>query len=837
MRLLRSMPVMGAALTGLLLSPTTAGTSVPADASTAQAALPVSAAFPDDPLPLPIASEGGTESESETATPSASPSEAASPLGVAPVCSLSVSTSHPITRLAGETRAGTAACASITGYPDGATTAVIARGDDAGGLADALAGTVLAHARSGPVLLTDPTRLPSETADELERLGVESVVILGGTTAVSRGVEQRIKDLGITTERRSGQTRAGTAAAIAADIGGTSAFIVNGRRPADALVAGAAAAREGAALLLVEDDTIPSDTLDALGDIDTITIVGGFGVVGEAVDNQLRTMARDVTRLGGASRYETAATVARVHPGAGTLHLVSGANKNLVDAIAGGWMGARADGGPVAYVAPDTIPQGTDRWLRLGVLKADTPTRVFGGQNAVTPAVIDLLDDRYDEAVAGGPADQVRGMWVHLFDSSLKSRAGIERVLDAATTANLNTIVVQVARRSDAFYASTVIPRTTDPQMPADMDLLEELLPAAHARGLKVHAWFSVMPSDHSVFQNEVLPADHINRTHGPESADPWMATVNLPSYDYLDPAIPGVQDHVVSMIKEVAANYAVDGIHLDYLRYAGVAGDQNPPQSEHPTTEARYAAHRLEGETKLEFMAAQTQDLARRIYVEVAEVAPQTVISAAVLAMGPGPGPGFPFTSTRTYAEKAQEWPAWVEEGILDEAFPMLYFDQSKHSAWFDSWRQFAVGIDTPEQIISPGLGSYLNTDANNVVQTEAVERELDGSVIFSYQSEGIGAGTSYFNGLSGGLHRTPAAAPTVAVKAAPTTGYLLVAAADGDMVTIVRNSTTITRRADATGHAAFVHLEPGLWELRGPDGPAGGVGITAGTVTRATL
>ena len=788
--------------------------------------------------PLPFASDPASEesddpaSEASSATPSP---DATTPPTTDPTTCRDEPSTNPIVRLSGEDRAATAACASAFAYPDGAPLAVIARGDAAGGLADALAGTVLAHARSAPVLLVTPSTLPDATRQELERLDATRVVVLGGTTAVRPAVARELETMGLEVARLAGSSRAGTAAAIAAEVDSSSVFVVNGRRPADALVAGAAAAREGAALLLVETDAVPDDTTEALADVDDVTIVGGFGVVGDAVDRALRRAVPDVRRLGGASRYETAATVARAHPGAGTVHLVAGADANLVDAIAGGWLGARADGGPVAYLATDHVPRGTDRWLRLGGLGADTPVRLLGGEAALGPSVVTALDDRYDEARAGGPPAQVRGIWIHLFDDSLKSRAGIETVLDTATRANLNTVVVQVVRRSDAFYDSDVLPRTFDPDFPADLDLLDELLPAAHARGLQVHAWFSVTPSDHSTFEDEVLPADHVNVLHGPESDDPWTATVNLPNYDYLDPAIPGVQDHIVGMVREVAERYDVDGIHLDYLRYGGQARtDLDPPGVEHPVTEARYAAHGRDSETMREFMGAQTQDLARRIRLEVAEVAPDTIISAAVLAQGQGPTAAGGFEQTRTWAQKAQGWPSWVEEGILDHAYPMLYFDQDTHGDWFEDWRRFAIDLDDDTRVIAPGLGSYLNDDTDNLAQTRAVTEALDGAVIFSHQSEGLGAGTAYLQALPTDLFATPAPVPVLPRNAEVTRGHLLVSAEDGDDVTVTGPSgERITRRADATGHAGFVLVAPGTWEVR-RGGATTDVTVEVGRVTR---
>ncbi|HEX9888038.1 MAG TPA: cell wall-binding repeat-containing protein, partial [Nitriliruptorales bacterium] len=106
-----------------------------------------------EPAAAMAASESGTGAG--TATPD-------------PACDVAASDARDITRVSGPDRFATAACASGSGYPDGAATVVLARGDAAGGYADALAGTVLAHHVQGPILLTAPDELPTVTADEIE---------------------------------------------------------------------------------------------------------------------------------------------------------------------------------------------------------------------------------------------------------------------------------------------------------------------------------------------------------------------------------------------------------------------------------------------------------------------------------------------------------------------------------------------------------------------------------------------------------------------------------------------------------------------------------------------
>ncbi len=757
-----------------------------------------------------------------------------------PACLTRASSRSDIDRMSGSNRWATAACAAQVHYPTGTDTVVLARGDVAGGYADALAGAVLARHVDGPVLLTAPDTLPVETAAEIDRLAPRRVIILGGSGAVSLAVERAVARHAPTVDRVAGSDRAGTAVRIAETVGPRdTAFVVNGYAPADALVAATVAAREGAQLLLANPGSVPQSTLDALRGVTDITVVGGFAAVDEAGEAALRRVVGEdhLERLGGPDRAELAATVARAHPATGRIHLVAAGDQNLVDALSASWAAARPGGGAVLFSGRDAPGRGTDRYVRLGHLGAGTGIRLVGGAGVLSTDLVSALERRQDEAVAGGPAAQLRGFWVHLFDESLKSRSGIDRVLDAAVAANLNTIVVQGARRHDAFYDSDVLPRTTDPKMPAGLDLLGRLLPAAHARGLEVHVWFSLMPTYHDSFttNRETLPADHINRLHGPHGTQgSWMAADNEAGYDFLDPGIPGVQDHVAAMLREVAERYDVDGIHLDYLRYADNGARMNP------IAEQRYRA--VGGGMSLDdFRRRQTEDLARRVYLEVADADPSVVVSMAAIAQGGGPTGGdlrASFRDTRAYAEKFQDWPTWLDRGVVDMAFPMAYFQESRYPQWYDQWTRFAGSL--PNGIVAIGQASYLNSTSQSLAQLDEALAATDGAVLYSYQQDTATGKGPLLATLPTSRFSVPAPAPDVPAKTRPTRGHILALARDGQTVTATPTAAggaAVQVRADATGRAGFVGLAPGRYTVRVGSGAPKVVDVTAGRVSRPDL
>jgi len=195
------------------------------------------------------------------------------------------------------------------------------------------------------------------------------------------------------------------------------------------------------------------------------------------------------------------------------------------------------------------------------------------------------------EEAPAPPAPQdslARAAWVHLFDDSLKTRAGIRRVVADLAAAGATAVIAEVVRRQDAYYDSDVLPRTTDPALEPGLDVLDALIDEAHAAGLEVHAWIPFAPTWHEFYGTLPAPEGWVSTVHGPTAAeaDRWVTRTIDGTWDtYLDPGLPEVREHVAAIVGEIAAEYLVDGIHLDYVRYA------SNRHGYHPRALARYQA------------------------------------------------------------------------------------------------------------------------------------------------------------------------------------------------------------------------------------------------------
>ncbi|MBW3662383.1 MAG: cell wall-binding repeat-containing protein [Actinobacteria bacterium] len=304
-----------------------------------------------------------------------------------------------VIRIEGEDRIQTAIAVSKATVADGGASAVVLARADL--FPDALAGGPLAQAVGGPMLLTPPDGLDERVADEIERLGVDVVYLLGGESALSRQVARDLVALGVQrVERFGGEDRFATAALIAAEVigDGTLAYIVEGLNadPArgwpDAVSASGLASAEQRPILLVTTDTMPAATRDAIRDlgITQVRIVGGPVAVSLAVERHLeRDLDLGLVRLAGQDRYETSRVVAELAAASGlnpqATWLATGAK--FPDALVAG-PAAAATGGVLLLVHESDLArsEATEQWLRSRPLPG-LVVRLVGGPGAISTAV------------------------------------------------------------------------------------------------------------------------------------------------------------------------------------------------------------------------------------------------------------------------------------------------------------------------------------------------------------------------------------------------------------------------------------------------------------------
>jgi hypothetical protein len=284
----------------------------------------------------------------------------------------------PVLRFSGADRIETAVNISASGFDDtGAEAVVLARSDT---FPDALAGTPLAVAKTGPLLLTSPQSLDPRVRTEIRRILTtgKTVYLLGGVAALSESIADALRNDGYNVVRFAGANRYETAIQIADQ--GLAApgvlFLTTGQNFPDALAAGAAGSARTAAVLLTAGSTMPPAVAAY---ISSHPSAQRFAVGGPAA--QADPAAEAVV---GADRYETSRKVAeRFFSRPGLVGIASGGN--FPDALAGG-VDIGSAGAPLLLSAPGALPDTIRDYLVTNKASVRVAA-VYGGATALAEAV------------------------------------------------------------------------------------------------------------------------------------------------------------------------------------------------------------------------------------------------------------------------------------------------------------------------------------------------------------------------------------------------------------------------------------------------------------------
>ena len=333
----------------------------------------------------------------------------------------------------------TSALAATKSHGGGSNAIVLVSGADAN-WPDGLPASALAGSVSGPVILTDPDSLQGSTANAIASVdvaltGAATIHLVGGTAAISANVATQLTDLGYTVMRHSGDDRVATAVAVAEYVetlgtigsfdGGKAVILATGDNFPDALAVGALAYGQNIPILLVRGDALSSGTTAFLDSetnaIKQVIVVGGTSAVSASVATAVGALkngavALEVTRVSGATRYDTAVEIAMLMDKSTTLDgfgltitgviLVDGATSgNALTASAMAGAGTSAEAGNAYFTArgadsqvillteggSDTLNASTETYI-ASIKSAVGYIRAVGGTSSISAAALTAAD-------------------------------------------------------------------------------------------------------------------------------------------------------------------------------------------------------------------------------------------------------------------------------------------------------------------------------------------------------------------------------------------------------------------------------------------------------------
>lgn len=176
-------------------------------------------------------------------------------------------------------------------------------------------------------------------------------------------------------------------------------------------------------------------------------------------------------------------------------------------------------------------------------------------------------------------SENMRGVWVSLIynmdypkeisndPAALKSYA--DEIIDNCADIGINNIFLQVRAVSDSIYPSQIYPWSKyicgqQGQAPdGNFDPLAYWVEQAHSKGIKLHAWIN--PYRITTGKDEEF--NSLARSN-PACLHPEYVRKGGDDNYYFDPGIPEVREMVIAGAVEIAANYDIDGIHMDDYFY-----------------------------------------------------------------------------------------------------------------------------------------------------------------------------------------------------------------------------------------------------------------------------
>lgn len=453
-------------------------------------------------------------------------------------------------------------------------------------------------------------------------------------------------------------------------------------------------------------------------------------------------------------------------------------------------------------------------------------------------AVILLLFAHAAPARAQEPIPQLRAFWVDALNPGFYNHPQVDELVANVQRAGANTIIVQVRRHGDAWYNNSFEPRAVEPLLApaAAFDPLGYLIEKAHSQGIQVHAWLVVSVSCRPDDRLWGHP-QHVCTNHGPgaQGAERWTTAtfegVQVGDLDFGHPAAITYMERVVQHL--LTAYPALDGIHWDYIRFGGRSYGYNQVSLDRfNAAHGRPAGSRPAPDDPAwsQWRRDRVTELARRLYIRAKAIKPAVQVSAATITWG-GAGNDGGFAASAAYERVFQDWPAWLEEGILDFAVPMHYFEEGvpRTRAWYDGWLSFDRGRAGRRAIVA-GIGAWLNTPEQNLGQARRAlapdeqGRALAGVAFFSYANpfSNVDDNTrrAFMDQLRATVFAQPARAPAWPWIAAPTGGHLQGIASVGGQVagnakvTLIRDGVWL-RDLFAAGDGWFgaVELPPGSY------------------------
>lgn len=296
-----------------------------------------------------------------------------------------------------------------------------------------------------------------------------------------------------------------------------------------------------------------------------------------------------------------------------------------------------------------------------------------------------------------------RALFVSLIQTPvvLSSREEISKLIEYAKQARVSILFVQIYRANKAWFSSKIADQT--PYEACLKDVKEDpfalLIQQAHRAGIQVHAWINLLSLSANSealiikkFGKEILTKNLEEK----KSLDDYK----IDDQYFLEPGDPRVRGELVKLVQEIVLEYPqLDGIQFDYIRYP----DKNPFYGHTKTNIARFkiaTGSKTDAEDSplwKNWKRRQVTELLELLVAKTRQLKPNIQISTTGCV---------PYV--RAYHEAFQDWPSWIESGLVDFVTLMTYPEKLEEFAKYIQEAKTKV-IDLKKVIIAVGAYKFL--------------------------------------------------------------------------------------------------------------------------------
>lgn len=352
-----------------------------------------------------------------------------------------------------------------------------------------------------------------------------------------------------------------------------------------------------------------------------------------------------------------------------------------------------------------------------------------------------------------------RAVW---YRSSEKSDDEVRATVEKMKTLGVNSIFLETWYNGQFIGYSENELLMHNAKANGDYDALEGFVRICHENGIEVHAWvenFFIGTVEAQEQANKAL-ADHFEGRWLTDSKgkNTFYYSASNTNFIFMNPFDSEVRTLLLDFYKEIVTKYAVDGIHLDYIRFPELNYGTNDFGYNDDIVAAWQARQKTEtdprtlksGELYQSWIAFRQEIITSfvgRVHKMLLDTRPDVWLSAAVY-------PGLPEIKNQIF----QDCKAWVENGYMDELFSMSYGADNKYVR--ENARMFA-DLTGENCFYSTGISAFGDTEPFDFAKqlTEVVEAGADGVAIFSL---GNITPSNYQHEITGGAFRSPSVQST---------------------------------------------------------------------------